>query len=89
MQLQRSNSAIAPSDGVSTGAKLRTPSSASSSVSQGPASRTRSTVAGEPAVSYRTVRVEIQEKEEGHADQVQGRLDICLEQIEMLCTELV
>ena len=32
---------------------------------------------------------ETQEKEEGHADQVQGRVEICLEQIETLCTELV
>ena len=89
MQLQRSSSAIAPSAGVLTEARLRAPSSASSAVPQGPASRTRSTVAGKPAVSYRTVSVETQEKEEGHADQVQGRLDICLEHIEMLRTELV
>ena len=88
-QSQRSSSAIAPSAGVSIGARLRAPSSASSSVPQGPARRTRSAVAGEPAVSYRTVSVETQEKEEGHADQVQGRLDMCLKQIEMLCTELV
>ena len=40
-------------------------------------------------MSYRTVSVETQEKEKGHADQVQGRLDICLEQIERLRTELV
>ena len=40
-------------------------------------------------MSYRTVSVETQEKEKGHADQVQGRLDMCLEQIEMLRTELV
>ena len=33
--------------------------------------------------------METQEKEEGHADQVQGRLDVCLEQIEMLRAELV
>ena len=33
--------------------------------------------------------METQEKEEGHADQVQGCLDICLEHIEMLRTELV
>ena len=33
--------------------------------------------------------METQEKEECHAGQVQGRLDICLEQIEMLYTELV
>ena len=39
-------------------------------------------------MSYRTASVETQEKEEGHADQVQGGLDICLEQIEMLRTEL-
>ena len=39
-------------------------------------------------MSYRTVSVETQEKEEGHADQVQGRLDMCLEYIEMLRTEL-
>ena len=32
--------------------------------------------------------METQEKEEGHADQVQGRRDMCLEQIEMLRTEL-
>ena len=89
LQPQRSSSAIAPSAGISTGARLRAPSLASSSVPQGPASRTRSAVAGRPAVSYRTVSVETQEKEEGHADQVQGRLDICLEQIEMLRTELV
>ena len=38
---------------------------------------------------YRTVSVEIQETEEGHADQVQGRLDMCREQVEMLRTELV
>ena len=88
-QPQRSSSATAPSAGVSTGARLRAPSLASSSVPQGSASRTRSAVAGNPAVSYRTVSVEIQEKEEGHADQVQGRLDICLEQIEMHRTELV
>ena len=86
---QRSSSAIVPSAGVSTGARLRTPSSASSSVPQGPASRTRSDVAGKPAVSYRTVLVETQEKEEGHADPVQRRLDMCLEPIEILCTELV
>ena len=48
---------------------------------------TRSAV--KPAVSYRTVSVETQEKEEGHADQVQGRLDMCLEQIKMLRTEPV
>ena len=47
-QLQRSSSAIAPSAGVSTGARLRGPSSASSSVPQGPASSTRSAVAGKP-----------------------------------------
>ena len=88
-QPQRSSSAIAPLAGVSTGARLRAPSLASSSVPQGPASRTRSGVAGKSAVSYRTVSVETQKKEEGHADQVQGRLDICLEQIEMLRTELV
>ena len=88
-QPQRSSSAIAPSAGISTGARLRAPSLASSSVPQGPASRTRSAVDGRPAVSYRTVSVETQEREEGHADQVQGRLDICLEQIEMLRTELV
>ena len=88
-QPQRSSSAIAPLAGVSTGARLRAPSLASSSVPQGPASRTRSGVAGKSAVSYRTVSVETQEKEEGHPDQVQGRLDICLEQIEMLRTELV
>ena len=40
-------------------------------------------------MSYRTVSVETPEKEEGHADQVQGRLDMCLEHIEMLCTGLV
>ena len=50
-QPQRSSSAIAPSAGVSTGARLRALSSASSSVPQGPASRTRSDVAGKPAVS--------------------------------------
>ena len=88
-QSQRSSSAIGPSAGVSTGARLCAPSLASSSVPQGPASRTRSVVAGKPAVSYRTVSVETQEKEEWYADQVQGRLDICLEQIEMLRTELV
>ena len=33
--------------------------------------------------------METQEKKEGHADQMKGRLDICLEQIEMLRTELV
>ena len=88
-QPQRSSSAIAPSASISTGARLRAPSLASSSVPQGPASRTRSAVAGKPAVSYRTVSVETQEKEQGHADQVQRRLDICLEQIEMLRTELV
>ena len=74
-QPQRSSLSVAPSAGVLTGARLRAPSSASSSVSQGPASRTRS--------------AETQEKEEGHADQVQGRLDMCLEQIEMLRAELV
>ena len=88
-QPQRSSSATAPSAGISTGARLHAPSLASSSVPQGPASRTRSAVAGEPAVSYRIVSVETQEMEEGHADQVQGRLDICLEQIEMLRTQLV
>ena len=88
-QPQRSSSAIAPSAGISTGARLRAPSLATSSVPQGPASRTRSAVAGKPAVSYRTVWVETQEKEEGHVDQVRGRLDTCLEQIEMLRTELV
>ena len=81
-QPQRSSSAIAPSVGISTGAKLRAPSSASSSVPQGPASRTRSAVAEKPAVSYRTVSVEIQEKEEGRVDQVQRRLEMGLEQIE-------
>ena len=75
-QPQRSSSAIAPSAGISTGARLRAPSSASSSVPQGPSSRTRSAVAGTPAVSHRTVSVETQEKEKGHADQVQRRLDI-------------
>ena len=88
-QPQRSSSVISPSAGISTGARLRAPSLASSSVPQGPASRTRSAVAGKPAMSYRTVSVETQEKEEGHANQVQRRLDICLEQIEMLHTELV
>ena len=78
-QPRRSSSAIAPSAGVSTGAKLRAPSLASSSVPQDPASSTRSAVAGKPAVSYRTVSVETQKKEDGHADQVQGRLDIYLE----------
>ena len=33
--------------------------------------------------------METQEKGEGHADQVQGRLDMCLEQIEMRRTDLV
>ena len=33
--------------------------------------------------------METQEKEEGHGDQVQGRLGMCLEHIEMLRTELV
>ena len=88
-QPQRSSSAIAPSAGVLTGARLRAPSLASSSVPQGPASRTRSAVAGKTAVSYRTVSVETQENEEGHADQVQRLLDICLEQIKMHSTELV
>ena len=88
-QPQRSSSAISPSAGVSTGARLRAPSSASLPVPQASASRTRSPVAGKPAVSCRTVLVENQEKEEGHADQVQGRLVMCLEQTEMLCTELV
>ena len=74
-QPQGSHSATAPSAGVSTGARLRASSSASSSVPQGPATRTRSAVAEKPAVSYRTVSVETQEKEEGHADQVQGCLD--------------
>ena len=77
-QPHRSSLVIAPSAGVSTGARLRAPSSASSSVLQGPASRTHSAVAGKPAVSYRTVSVETQEKEEGHDDQVQGRFDMCL-----------
>ena len=49
-QPQGSSSAIAPSADVSTGARLRAPSSASSSVPQGPASRTRPAVAGKPAV---------------------------------------
>ena len=40
-------------------------------------------------MSYRVVSVETQEKEEGHADQVQGRLDMCLKQIKMFCTKLV
>ena len=52
-QPQRSSSAIAPSAGVSTGARLRAPSLASSSVPQGLASRTRSAVAGKPALSPR------------------------------------
>ena len=78
-QPQRSSLAIAHSAGVFTGARLRASSSASSSVPQGPASRTHSAVVGKPALSYRTVSVETQEKEEGHADQVQGRLDMCLE----------
>ena len=55
----------------------------------GSASRTRSVVVGKSAVSYRTVSVETQEKEEGHAYQVQRRLEMCLEQIEILRTELV
>ena len=88
-QPQGSSSAMAPSAGVSTGARLRAPSLASSSVPQGPASRTRSAVAGKPAVSYRTVSVETQANEEGHTDQVQRRLNMCLEHIEMLRTELV
>ena len=88
-QPQRSSSAIAPSGDVSFGARLRCLSPASSSVPQGPASRTRSAAAGKPAVSHRTVSVEAQEKEEGHADQVQGRVDMYLEHFEMLCTELV
>ena len=50
-QPQRSSSAITPSAGISTGARLRSPSSASSSVPQGPASRTRSAVAGKSTVS--------------------------------------
>ena len=33
--------------------------------------------------------METQEKEERHADQVQGSLDMCLEQIGMVRTELV
>ena len=40
-------------------------------------------------MSYRTVSVGTQEKKEGHVDQMQGFLDICLEHIEMLRTELV
>ena len=88
-QPQRSSSAIVPSAGVSTGAKLRASSSASSPIPQGSASRTRSSVAGKPTVSYRSVWVETRENEEGHADQVQGRLDMCLRQIEMLRTKLV
>ena len=88
-QPQKSSSTTAPSAGISTGARLRAPSSASSSVPQGPASRTHSAVAGKLALSYRTVSVETQEKEERYADQVQGRLDMCLEQIKMLRTELV
>ena len=76
---QRSSSSIAPSAGISTGARLRALSSASSSVPPGSAGRAHSAVAGKPAVSYRTVSVKTQEKEEGHADQVQRRLDICLE----------
>ena len=88
-QPQRSRSASVPSAGVSNGARLRAPSSASSSVPQGPAGRTRSAVAGKPDVSYRTVSVETQEKEEIHADQVQGFLDVCLEHIKMVRTELV
>ena len=81
-QPQRLSSDIAPSTGVSTGARLRDPSAASSSVPQGSASRTRSAVARKRTVSYRTVSVEAQEKKERHADQVQGRLDMCLERIE-------
>ena len=88
-QLQRSSLTIAPSAGVSTGARLCAPSSTSSSVSQGSASGTRSAVARKPAVSYRTVSVETQEEKEGHTDQVQGCLDMCLEQIEILRTEVV
>ena len=84
-----SSSTIASSAGVSTGDRLRATSSASSSVPQRPASRARSAIARKPAVPYRTVSVEAQEKEEEHANQVQGRFDICLEQIEMLRTELV
>ena len=83
-QPQRSSSAIVSSAGISTGARLRAPSLASSS-----ASSTRSAVAGKPALSHPTVSVETQEKEEGHADPVQRRPDICPEQIEMLRTELV
>ena len=86
-QSERSRSAIAPFSEVLTRARLRAPSVASFSVPQGPASRTGSTVAGKPAVSYRIVLVETQEKKAGHADQVQERPDICLKQIEMLCTE--
>ena len=88
-QPQRPSPVIAPSTGVLTGSRLSAPSSASSYVPQGPASRTRSAGAGKPAKSHRAASVETQEKGEGHADQVQERLDMCLEQIEMLRTELV
>ena len=75
-QPQRSSSFIARTAGIFTGPRLRAPSSASSSVPQDSASRTRAVVAGKLAVSCRTVSVEIQEKEEGNADQVLRRLDI-------------
>ena len=89
-QRQRSCSAIASSAGVLTGARVRAPSSTSPSVPQVPASKMGPAGAGKPAVSYRTVSVETQEKEERHAHQVQGRIDtLCLEQTEMLRTELV
>ena len=64
-QPQRPSSAIAPSAGVSVGARLRAPSLASSSVPQGPASRTRSAVAGKPTVSYRTVRWKPKRRKKG------------------------
>ena len=87
-QPQRSSSAVAPSASVSTGVRLGAPSSVSSSVLQGPVSRTRSAVAGKPVVISDHFGGKPREGK-GHANQVQGRLDMCLEQIEMLRTELI
>ena len=88
-QQQTSSSVTTPSSSASVGTRPRAPASASSSVAQGPASRTRSAVSGKPTVSHRAVLVGSQDKGNGHADSVQDRLGVCLEQIQMLRMELV
>lgn len=86
-QPPRSSLSTALSAGASAGVRLRAPASASF-VPQGPASRTCSAIAWKPALSYRAVLVGTREKEKVHVDQVQERLGMYLEHIEMLRVEL-